>query len=320
MRRPIFFVSLMAILAASAAVGMMAGGVVLSPAEIARGEPRALIHLHLGRVALGIAAGAGLAVAGAIFQAVLRNPLADPFILGTSSGGGLGAALAIVLGGGTLSLAPAAFLGAMASTAVVHALARVRGRTTIHTLLLAGVIVSSVLNSALIFIVSTSRVEAVHGVIWWMLGNLQAWDWNHLGLVAGAVAAGGVLAAAFAPQLNALTLGDEAAAHLGVGVERARWGFFALGSLITGAVVSACGIIAFLGMAVPHLARMALGPDHRALIPASALAGAVLMVTADSLAQTVLAPATVPVGVVTAFLGGPFFLHLLRRRRRESWG
>lgn len=320
MRRALFFLGLLGILTAAAAVGMMAGGVVLSPAEILRREPRPIFLLHLGRVILGITAGVGLAVAGTVFQAVLRNPLADPFILGTSSGAGLGAALAIILGGGMFHLAPAAFLGAMATTALVHRLAQVRGRTTIHTLLLAGVVVSSVLNSLLVFIISTSNREAVHGVLWWLLGSLQVWNWNHLGLVAGTVVVGSLLAAAFAPQLNALTLGDEAAAHLGVRVERARWGFFALGSLITGAVVSACGIIAFLGMAVPHLVRMALGPDHRALIPASALAGAILLVTADCLAQTILAPTVVPVGVVTAFLGGPFFLYLLRQKRRDFWG
>ncbi len=320
MRRAPFFIVLLAILAAAAAVGMMAGGVVLSPAQVLRMEPRPIFLLHLGRVLLGVTAGMGLAVAGVIFQAVLRNPLADPFILGTSSGAGLGAALAILLGGGAFALSPAAFAGALAATALVHALARVRGRTTIHTLLLAGVIVSAILNSLLIFIVSTSGREAVHGILWWLLGNLQVWDWSHLALVAGVVGAGTLLASAYAPRLNALALGDEAAAHLGVRVERARWGFFALGSLITGAVVSACGIIAFLGMAVPHLARMALGPDHRALIPASALAGAILMVTADCFAQTILTPTVVPVGVVTAFLGGPFFLYLLRQRRRDSWG
>lgn len=320
MRRASFFLGLLGILAAAAALGMMAGGVVLSPAEILQREPRPLFLLHLGRVLLGIAAGAGLAAAGTVFQAVLRNPLADPFILGTSSGAGLGAALAIILGGGVFHLPLAAFVGAMAATALVHRLARVRGRTTIHTLLLAGVVVGSVLNSLLVFTISTSSREAVHGVLWWLLGNLQVWDWNHLGLVAGTVMAGSLLAAAFAPQLNALTLGDEAAAHLGVRVERARWGFFALGSLITGAVVSACGIIAFLGMAVPHMVRMALGPDHRTLIPASVLAGAILLVTADGLAQTILAPTVVPVGVITALLGGPFFLFLLRRKRREFWG
>lgn len=320
MRRAMFLLVLLGILAAAAGLGMMAGGVILSPGEFLKKESRPLFLLHLGRVLLGIIAGAGLSTAGAIFQAVLRNPLADPFILGTSSGGGLGAALALLLGGGVFLLPPAAFAGAMASTALVYRLARVRGRTTIHTLLLAGVVVGSVLNSLLIFILSTSKREALHGILWWLLGNLQVWDWTHLGLVGGTVLAGSFLAAAAAPQLNALTLGDEAAGHLGVRVERARWAFFALGSFITGAVVSASGIIAFLGMAVPHMVRMALGPDHRALIPAAAMAGAILLVTADILAQTILAPSVVPVGVITSLMGGPFFLFLLRRRRRESWG
>jgi len=278
-----------------------------------------IIRLRVARILLGLVAGAGLSVAGVLFQALLRNPLADPYVLGVSSGAGLGAVTAILAGlgvWGAWTLPAAAFLGAAASMALVYGLARTPGGgAPTHTLLLAGVVVSAVLGSLLMFLVSLSTAEEVHNVLWWLLGNLQIFDVPLLVLVAVVVVAGILLAALRARDLNVMTLGEEPAAHVGLNVERAKFFFFVLASLITGAVVSACGLIGFVGLIVPHAMRLIVGPDHRRLLPASALAGAAFMVLADAFGRSVIAPRDIPVGVITAFLGGPFFLYLLKRRR-----
>ena len=281
------------------------------------------IRLRLARVLLAVVAGAGLSVSGVIFQALLRNPLAEPYVLGVSSGAGLGAVLAIVLhvvALGTWTLPGMAFAGALGTILLVYALARgAGGAVPVHTLLLSGVIVSTVLGSVLMFLVSNSSSEEIHNVVWWLLGNLQIFDWPLLRLVSGVVVAGLVVTVLFARDLNVMTLGEQPAAHLGLHVERTKKVFFLLASLMTGATVAACGLIGFVGLIVPHSVRLAVGPDHRRLVPACALIGATFLVVADAFARTVFAPVEIPIGVVTAFLGGPFFLFLLRRRKRSYW-
>jgi iron complex transport system permease protein len=254
-----------------------------------------------------------------IFQALLRNPLAEPYVLGVSSGAGLGAATAIVLGFsavGAYALPLSAFVGALVTILLVYALARTpSGAAPVHTLLLSGVIVGAVLGSMLMFLVSTSSAEELHSVIWWMMGNLQIYDWSLLRVSAAVVARGVLLTMLLARDLNLMTLGEEPAAHLGLHVERTKKIFFLAASLMTGATVAACGLIGFVGLIVPHTVRLVVGPDHRRLVPASALAGASLLVLADAFGRTVMAPTEIPIGVITAFLGGPFFLVLLRRRK-----
>ncbi len=282
-----------------------------------------IIHLRVARILLAVVAGAGLSVAGVVFQALLRNPLAEPYILGVSSGAGLGAASAILLGFGmfgAFTVPLMAFAGALATILLVYALAREpNGAVPVQTLLLSGVIVSAVLGSIMMFLVSTSSSENLHNVVWWLLGNLQIFDWALLKVVFAVVAGGVLIAILFARDLNIMTLGEEPAAHLGLNVEHTKIIFFLIASLMTGATVAACGLIGFVGLIVPHTVRLAIGPDHRRLLPASALAGSIFLVIGDSFARTVVAPIEIPIGVVTAFLGGPFFLFLLRRRRRFFW-
>ena len=268
-------------------------------------------------------AGAGLSVAGVVFQAILRNPLAEPYVLGVSSGAGLGAALAIVLGlsaTGPWALPATAFAGAMATILLVYGLARTStDAAPVQTLLLSGVVVSAVLGSILMFVVSVTPSEKLHSVVWWLLGNLQIFDWGLLRIVSAVVAAGLAVSVLFARDLNLMVLGEEPAAHLGLDVEWTKKLFFLLASLMTGATVAACGLIGFVGLIVPHTVRLIAGPDHRRLVTASALAGAAFLVLADSVARTIIAPREVPIGVITAILGGPFFLALLRKRKASYW-
>jgi iron complex transport system permease protein len=214
-----------------------------------------------------------------------------------------------------------AFAGALATIALVYALAQTgSGRVPVPTLLLSGVIVNAVLGSLLMFLVSVAPSQDLHNVVWWLLGSLQVFDWELLRAVAVVVAVGLAVTTLFARDLNLMTLGEEPAAHLGLHVERTKRLFFLVASLMTGATVAACGLIGFVGLIVPHSVRLAIGPDHRRLVPASALAGAILLVLADGFARTAIAPLEIPIGVITALLGGPFFLFLLRRKKSFYWG
>ena len=301
-------------------VSLFAGAVPLPADDVWHSG---IFRLRLARTALGVVAGAGLSVAGVIFQAILRNPLAEPYVLGVSSGAGLGAALAIVLGlsaAGAWTLPATAFAGALATILLVYALARTpTGTAPVQTLLLSGVVVSAVLGSILMFVVSVAPSEKLHGIVWWLLGNLQVFDWGLLRIVSAVVAAGLAVSVLFARDLNLMALGEEPAAHLGLDVEWTKKLFFLLASLMTGATVAACGLIGFVGLIVPHTVRLVVGPDHRRLVTASALAGAAFLVLADSVARTIIAPREVPIGVITAMLGGPFFLGLLRKRKASYW-
>ena len=307
-------------LVAACLVSLFAGAVPLPANDVWHSG---IFRLRLARTALGVVAGAGLSVAGVIFQAILRNPLAEPYVLGVSSGAGLGAALAIVLGlsaAGAWMLPATAFAGALGTILLVYALARTStGTTPVQTLLLSGVVVSAVLGSILMFVVSVAPSEKLHGIVWWLLGNLQVFDWGLLRIVSAVVAAGLAVSVLFARDLNLMALGEEPAAHLGLDVEWTKKLFFLLASLMTGATVAACGLIGFVGLIVPHTVRLVAGPDHRRLVTASALAGAAFLVLADSVARTIIAPREVPIGVITAILGGPFFLGLLRKRKASYW-
>jgi iron complex transport system permease protein len=315
----VYSVLLLALVAACL-VSLLAGAVPLPAHDVWHSG---IFRLRLARTALGVIAGAGLSAAGVIFQAILRNPLAEPYVLGVSSGAGLGAALAVVLGlsaAGAWTLPATAFAGALGTILLVYALAQTpTGTAPVQTLLLSGVVVSAVLGSVLMFVVSVTPSEKLHSVIWWLLGNLQVFDWGLLRVVSAVVAAGLAVSTVFARDLNLMALGEEPAAHLGLDVEWTRKLFFLLASLMTGATVAACGLIGFVGLIVPHTVRLVAGPDHRRLLMASALAGATFLVLADSVARTIIAPREVPIGVITAMLGGPFFLGLLRKRKASYW-
>lgn len=307
-------------LAAVCLLSMLAGPASIASVDLWRSG---ILSLRLARTVNGMIAGAGLSVSGVVFQALLRNPLAEPYVLGVSSGAGVGAALAIVLGLGAVGvwiLPCMAFAGAMGTILLVYSLARTStGTVPAPTLLLSGVVVSAVLGSLLMFLVSVAPSEKLHSVVWWLLGSLQIFDWGLLRVVATIVLAGLVVTAGFARNLNLMALGEEPASHLGLNVEQAKLGFFLVASLMTGATVASCGLIGFVGLIVPHSVRLVLGPDHRRLVSVSALAGAAFLVLADIAARTIIAPQEIPIGVVTALLGGPFFLVLLRRKKSAYW-
>ena len=281
-----------------------------SPIGIARRE----------RVAAGFVVGAGLATAGVLMQALLRNPLADPYVLGVSSGAALGAAGAIVLGAaGFAALPGAAFAGGALTLLLVFGVAAPRGRSpSLYAILLSGVIVSSVFGALLMMLISLAPAAGLRGITWWMLGSLQVPSAALLRAVAVLVAAGWVAAFALAPEWNALTLGADTAHTVGIRARAAFAGGLALATLTASAAVALAGLIGFVGLVVPHGARALVGADHRRLLPAAALGGGLLLTACDTLARSAHPSAEIPVGIVTALLGGPFFLYLLRRRKGWS--
>ena len=268
--------------------------------------------------------GAALSIAGVLFQGMLRNPLADPYLIGTSSGAALGAAIAFILPYDTLyglyfPLTPVlAFVGAMLSVLFVYAIARVGGQTPVVTLLLAGVVINSVLVAiqTLILTISPHAQFTLESLFSWLAGGVSVTTWLPDVVVGGIVLLGFALAWLLSGALDAFGLGEEGAAHLGLHVERYKLLIIVVGSLLTAAAVSISGLIGFVGLVVPHTMRLLLGPRHRLLLPASALAGAIFLILADLLARTVIAPTTLPVGVFTALVGAPFFLFLLRNNKR----
>jgi len=288
------------------------------------GDAAIVFQLRLPRIIMAGVVGAALSVAGAGFQGLLRNPLADPFILGVSGGGALGAILAMVLGVGLVwGRIPAvpvfAFMGSFMTVLVVFRVARTSGRVPAHTLLLAGVVANAFLSALIMFIISVSQVEAAYSMVSWMMGSIGYETWSMIFGIAAYVALGGFVLSGLARDLNVLALGEDAAHQTGVPVERVKaWAFFAA-SLVTGAVVSVSGLIGFAGLIVPHMTRLVFGPDHRLLLPASMLLGAAFLMACDTLARTLIAPSEIPVGVVTALVGGPFFIFLLRRRQKKGF-
>ncbi len=284
----------------------------------------AIFHLRLQRVLTGFLVGASLSCAGAVFQALLRNPLAEPYVLGVSSGGALGAAIAMLSGLSALSAftVPAcAFVSAALTLLLVYLLASQDGQPSVYSLILSGVIVSAVASSLLMFLISRAPNDAgLHSVIWWMLGSLQAESAVLLSVCAVPMAVGFAGLWLLAPELNALTLGREMAHSLGVRTVLAMVLGLVLATVMTAAAVGLAGLIGFVGLVVPHAARAVFGPDHRRLLPATALAGGVFLAVCDALARTALGSVgEIPVGVVTAFVGGPFFLFILRQRRKGGW-
>lgn len=278
-----------------------------------------LMGWRLPRIFIACVVGAGLALAGVVFQALLRNPLAEPYILGVSSGGSLGAVIAIILGIVSIKGLPTlpffAFAGALSTMFLVYSIARFGGRVPTHTLLLAGVIVNAFFSAIIMFLVSITRADETHKFLLWSMGNLTPLETKQTITAMSLIVLAGFALYYYSQSFNLFSLGEESAAQLGVEVERVKKIAFVLASLITGAAVSSCGIIGFVGLIVPHMVRMTIGADHRVLMPASALAGAAFLVAADTVARTIIAPTEIPVGVVTAICGGPFFIYLLRRKR-----
>lgn len=334
---PVLFVGLLAALVFATAIG----SVPISAAEIVQmtlngtglfhfpqtwgaADEIIIFQLRLPHVIGAALVGAALAVGGVLFQGLLRNPLADPYLIGISAGSGLGITIGfalpasfVILGFG--QIAAFAFVGAVLAVALVYWLARVGGRTPVVSLLLAGMVVTALMNAiqALLLYLYPGLQLKLRSVIGWLWGGIAVQDWGQVGIAALLIFIGTLLALSFGPTLNALAVGEEGAAYLGINVERQKTLLIAVASLLTAAAVTIAGLVGFVGLVVPHALRLVIGPGHRLLLPASALGGALFLVVADLLARSLIAPSELPLGVLTALVGGPFFLYLLRRSGRD---
>ncbi len=316
------------------AVGISPGGILAIlasklglalPWEFTPRQEHVLTAIRLPRVLLGLLVGGGLAVSGAMMQGLFRNPLADPSLIGTSSGAALGAVTVLVLGGaattsiGTLlgdALLPAAaFLGGIGSTTLVYRISRARAAGSMASMLLAGIALNALFAAALGALVYLADDAQLRSITFWNMGSLGGATWRYLAVAAPLILMVILLAPRLARELNALALGEAEAAHLGVGVEGVRRAVVLLTALAVGTSVAVCGMIGFVGLVAPHIVRLMVGPDHRVVIPGSALLGASLLLIADLLARTIVVPAELPIGIVTAAFGAPVFLWLILRRR-----
>ena len=284
-----------------------------------------VFEIRLPRIILAALVGSALSQAGSVYQGLFRNPLADPYLIGVSSGAGLGATLAIAFGlplrwGALGAVSLLAFLGALGATTLVYLLSRSGGRASVTTLLLAGVAFGAFLSSVTTFLMIRTRdaFQTVH-IIGWLMGSFALSSWAKVRVLGPVLAVGGALLWAYAHRLNVLQLSDDQAQQLGVPVERTRLSLIVIASLVTATSVAVSGVIGFVGLIVPHAVRMVWGPDYRFLLPMSGLVGAIFLVLADGLARGLLSPTELPVGVVTAVCGAPFFLYLLRQKKRGAY-
>ena len=318
-------VLLLIVLAVLTVAALALGPVSIAPGEIWRvmsggGE---LVHrsivldIRAPRVALAVMVGASLGLSGSVLQGALRNALAEPWLLGVSGGAAVGAVVAVAMGWNDPTvLSLAAFGGALVAVFLVMAIARASGATADpRILLMAGVVVGAFANAAIMVLLATAPAEAARGALWWMMGSLGSAQWDDVFRLAVVLAVGGGALLHWARDLDALALGPDAAAALGVSPERASMRFYLAASLLAAATVAAAGLVGFVGLLVPHVARALVGTGHRAVLATSAIAGSALVVGADLAARTARAPAELPLGAVTAVVGVPFFLVLLRQMR-----
>lgn len=306
-------------------VAIIGHNVVGSPASVTwlPVQDQIVWDFRVPRVLLATAVGAGLALVGAVLQALVRNPLADPYLLGVSSGASLGAVVVLVLGSaavGGASLSVAAFVGSLGALATVYFLAQQRGRLSTSKLILAGVAMAYLFQAAYSFLIQKAQVgRQAEAVLYWLLGSLSGARWTTIGVpIAVIVVGAAILLLRHRSNLNALLAGEEAAVTLGVNLTALRAELFILTSLLVGVMVAATGAIAFVGLIVPHAVRMVVGADHRRLLPAVALAGAVFMQLVDLVARTADQPQELPLSIVTAAVGVPFFIWLLRSQDRST--
>ena len=279
-----------------------------------------ILSIRLPRVLLGVLVGASLSTAGTAFQGILKNPMADPYVIGISSGAALGAAISIVfkfdfniLGISTLSIS--AFLGALIAVFIVYNIAKVGNKVPVTTLLLAGIAVGQFLTAIMSFLMVIHSKD-MSKIIYWTLGSLAGKGWKPLIRISIPTVLSIIMMNIFARDLNIMLTGEESAHSLGVEVEKIKVYVLLLGSFMTSMVVSISGIIGFVGLIIPHIVRMIVGPDHRILLPSSALVGGIFMIFTDTIARTIISPVEIPVGIITALFGGPFFIYLLRKKKR----
>lgn len=287
-----------------------------------------VLQIRLPRVVMGILVGAGLAISGAAMQGMFRNPLAEPGLVGISSGAALAAVTVIVLGHQLVPadtalpvrylLPTAAFIGGLVTTVLVWRLSQLRGQTSIATLLLAGIAINALAVSGIGLLATIADDQALRSLTFWTLGSLGKANWTEIAVAGPMILLAAVLLPPQAKALNALLLGEAEAGHLGIEVESLKRRLMILVALAVGAAVALAGIIGFVGLVVPHVLRLLLGPDHKLVLPGSALFGAALMVLADTAARSLAAPIELPVGILTSLIGGPFFLWLLLRQRSRG--
>lgn len=330
-RFTIISIILIIVLAAIMLTSLGVGAVYLPPARVATAlfnptsptlstaDIAIVRELRLARILLAALVGAGLAAAGATFQGLFRNPLADPFVVGASGGAALGATIAIVGGltwtfAGFSAIPLAAFLGALGAVGLVYSISEVGGRSSVITLLLAGAALSTLL-SAIVSLLMLMSDEDLQTTFAWLMGGFSGKSWDYLWTSAPYIILGSLALWLMARPLDALASGDETAQSLGLPLKQTRGALVAAATLVTAAAVAGSGIIGFVGLIAPHAARLIFGATHHRLIPASAILGAILLVLADDLARTILAPIELPVGIVTSILGGIFFLYLLKSRQ-----
>ncbi|MDX1567268.1 MAG: iron ABC transporter permease [Longimicrobiales bacterium] len=325
MNRSLLAGLLVAALLASLVLGVRFGAVPLTTSEAltaltgggTEAQRTIVLQLRLPRVVLAMLVGGGLALAGAVFQALLRNPLAEPYILGVSGGAAVATVGALAVGlaaVGAWVLPAAAFAGALLAVVLVFRVASAADRgLDVRVLLLAGVVVGAFFTACIALILSVSEAETVRTAVLWMMGSLSGADWGGVALAGAYTVPGLVALVGLARPLNLMAIGEETASYLGAEVERVKKIAYAVASLLTAAGVAVAGIIGFVGLIVPHGVRLLTGSDHRTLLPLSFLAGGVFLAVADLVARTVLAPTEIPIGVITAFVGVPLFLVLLRR-------
>ena len=304
------------ILAAVIVLGIVSGSVKIPLSDLFLQDNRAIISLRFLRIFTAVIAGAGLAVSGVVLQAILRNSLAEPYLLGTSSGAGLGAALSIMMGVSAVFLPVAAFCGAILSIILVYNLAKQNGKIAEQSLILSGVIVSVAFSAIIVFLLSISTKEMLHSFSWWLWGSLQVFDFKLLCGVSLIVAAGILAIYLFSQDLNAISLGEEEAIHLGIDIETVKLILIMITALISASLVCICGIIGFVGLIVPHMMRLVVGPNHKILIPMTIIAAAIFMVTCDIISRSVFPPLEIPIGVITAIIGAPIFIFLLKSKQK----
>ncbi|MFH1564144.1 MAG: iron chelate uptake ABC transporter family permease subunit [Nitrospirota bacterium] len=283
-----------------------------------------VLDIRTPRVILAMLVGMGLAISGTAMQGLFRNPMAEPYVLGMSAGAATGATLAMVLGIGTvfggLTIPAMAFLGATATIFVVYNIARTEGRIPTETLLLSGIAVGFFLYAVVSFLKLIASEHTLRDIVLWLMGSFASGSWQDVKIVALPILCGIFTLYLFSRELNVIAFGEEQALHLGVEVERCKRILLIASSLITAVSVAVSGIIGFVGLVIPHITRLIVGPNHYILLPASALGGAIFLVLADILARTVTQPMEIPIGIITAAIGAPYFVYLLRRRKKTvNW-
>lgn len=280
-----------------------------------------VLNVRLPRILLSALIGVGLSVVGSTFQSMFRNPMADPYILGISSGASAGATIAIVLGfggiiGGLSIITLFAFLGAILTVMVVYNIARVGNRVTTMSLILAGVAVGLFLSSVVSLLMFFNR-DDIEKIVMWTMGSVSSATWNKVGILTPVVIIGSIIIIAYARDLNAMSIGDETAKSLGIEVEKVKKILLIVSSLIVASCVSTSGVIGFVGLIVPHTIRLIVGSDQRGVLPFSAISGAIFMVVCDTLARNLIPPSEIPVGAITSFFGAPFFIFMLYKNKKK---